>query len=30
MEALEKDIEVHWYGTGHAISFISIEIAIRH
>lgn len=30
MKALGKDIEVHWYDTGHAGSFTSIEEAIRH
>jgi len=30
IKALGKDIEVHWYDTGHAGSFTSIDEAIRH
>ncbi|HZU86918.1 MAG TPA: prolyl oligopeptidase family serine peptidase [Anaerolineaceae bacterium] len=30
MRSLGKDIEVHWYDTGHAGSFSSVEEGIRH
>ena len=30
MKALGKEIEVFWYDTGHAGSFTSAEMGIRH